>query len=242
MLTVINNTQMSHVVTTRGMDMPIALAWAETIPYQNDFSILMHTPDQFAPYTDMELYTLYNSLEALHGTPTATSRQEFIGKLIAELNNQELTSEPPQDGKRVAPLPTNSENDMNATKKTVSKKATKKTATKKATVKKAAAPKIERVMQNDVLLPKDGSKAGQCWVIADKLAKKAGAPPKRADVVEACVKAGLNKAGASADFQGWRKFHGLVNLPKPPKAPAKPPVKKAAVKKAPAKKKTAAKK
>jgi len=82
MLTVINNTQMSHVVTTLGMDMPIALAWAETIPYQNDFSIVTHVPGQFEPYTDMELYTLYCSIPSPRDVPTASSRADFVNKLI----------------------------------------------------------------------------------------------------------------------------------------------------------------
>ena len=115
-----------------------------------------------------------------------------------------------------------------AAKKTVSKKtATKRTASKKAATKKTAAkaapaaatatpaaakaaPKLERVRQNDVLLPLPGSKAGMAWEIADKLSAKAGEPAKRADVIEAGVKAGLSASGVSSDFQTWRKFHGLT--------------------------------
>lgn len=218
-LSVINNTRKLHIVTTFESDTPIALAWAETIPYQNDFSIIAHCAVDLAPYSVPELVMLYNSLKFKFINQediTLVKNEHLVSILIRALDAQPITSEPPPDEKRVAPLVnSNEENVMTASKK-VTKKVTKKVAVK-------ATPKVERVSQNGILFPKDGSKAGQCWLIADKLAKKAGAPPKRADVVEACIAAGLNKAGASADFQGWRKFHGLVNLPKPAKpTPAKP--------------------
>ncbi len=216
MLTIINNTTMQHVATVDNMEM--AVAWAETIPYQNDFSIIAHIEKDFTTYSMKELWILYKDLGSLAWYSKSVTRTDITNKIIQKLNDQVSTSEPPPDAKRVAPLLSNEEIIMTAPKKATSKKtpatkkkvATKKTVTKKAPVKKTAVPKVERTKQNDVLLPKTGSKAGQCWVIADKFAKKAGAPPKRAEVIEACVKAGLNKAGSSADFQAWRKFHGLV--------------------------------
>lgn len=231
MLTLVNNTTMQHIVTTLGMDMPIALAWAETIPYQNDFSILTHVSNQFTPYTDLELYTLYNSLKSLCGTPTATSREDFIRKLINELNNQPITSEPPPDVKRVAPLKTKSESKIMTTSKDVSKKApgaakkaaakkpaVKKTLAKKPAVKKAAtkkpaakkAPVEKRERKNGMLLPRPDSTGGKVWAIADKLSKKAGAPPARKDVMDDCVKAGFTIGCAGGYYQDWRRYHGLV--------------------------------
>lgn len=99
-----------------------------------------------------------------------------------------------------------------ASKKTASKKtASKKTASKKTASKKATAKAADdRVRQNGVLQPKPGSKAGQVWDIADKLSAKLGEPAPRKDVLDAAIAKGLSPAGASADFQTWRKFHGLV--------------------------------
>ncbi len=214
MLTVINNTSMKPIVTAD--DMNIAIAWAETVPYQNDFSVIRHTSADLSPYSLKELIILHGHLTpfsvSLKGTRVI--RTNFVARIIQLLDDRVTTSETPPDAKRVASLLIHEDNEMTKkVAKKVAKKVTKKVAGKvavKKTATKKAAPKVERVMQNTVLLPKAGSKAGQCWTIADKLAKKAGAPPKRSDVVAACVKAGLNKAGSSADFQAWRKFHGLV--------------------------------
>ena len=205
MLTVINNTTMQPIATVD--DMNLAVTWAETIPYQNDFSIIAHCKRDLETYSVKQLKTLYNSLHSTASIVNTVTHKSLIERIIFVLNERVLTSAMPPDEKRVAPL---SNEDYDMTKKTTTKTAVKKDAPKKVAAKKAE-PKVERVMQNGILLPKTGSKAGQCWVIADKLAKKAGSPPKRSDVVEACVKAGLNKAGSSADFQTWRKFHGLVN-------------------------------
>ena len=223
MLTVVNKTTMQHIVTTLGMDMPVAVAWAETVPYQNDFSILMHTADQLAPYTDMELYNLFTNLGTLGGVPNAHSRAEFIGKLVKALNELPTTSEMPPDGKRVAPLPTQEEsNEMTkkATKKVPAKKApvkkvpAKKVPAKKAPVKKApvkkAPAKVERTSKNGVLTPKPESQTGKVFAICDAQSKKAGAPAIRADVVAACVKAGVKEGTATAAYQIWRNYNGLV--------------------------------
>ncbi len=203
-MTVINTTTMKPVATTLGSDLKIALAWAETIPFQNDFSIILHCGRDLSPYSIEELRLLHSNCWRGSTLPAYVKYQDLVIRIISLLHDRPTTSEPPPDEKRVAPLPTQEDNEMTA-KKTVSKKATRKKVTKKVAV-----TKVERERQNDVLLPKAGSKAGQCWIIADRLAKKAGAPPKRADVVAACIKAGLNKAGSSADYQAWRKYHGLV--------------------------------
>lgn len=177
MLTVINNTLMQHIVTTLGIDMPIALAWAETIPYQNDFSILTHVPSQFAPYTDNELYTLYCSLESPRGVPTASSREDFMNKLINELNMQEITSEPPPDVKRVAPIETNSEiNTMTTSKKTVSKKVPAKKAPD--VTKPATKPPVKKTPEKRTV--KNAARAADHAIVKKTPAKKKAVAKKPA--------------------------------------------------------------
>jgi len=220
---------MQHIATTLGVDMHIAIAWAETIPYQNDFSIVKHLPKEFAPYTDVEIYTLFISLPTVRedAKPTAQSREDFIKKLIDELNRQRITSELPPDVKRVASLETHSERNIMATsKKTATKKApvkkkvaataipgdtkpaTKPPVKKKAAVKKVAAPKVERERKNGMMRPKDESKGGRVWSIADALSKKAGAPAIRKDVMDALPE-DISIGCAGGYFQDWRRFHGL---------------------------------
>lgn len=210
LLTVINNTTMHAVATVD--DMSVAVAWAETIPYQNDFSIIGHRAECLGAYNPIELYQLHRSLTDDGPIKGGLARVELVPLVLQALSRHPITSDLPPDAKRVAPL-VNEENDMAAKKKATSEKKStvKKAPAKKAPAKRAAVPLSERERQNGILRPLPDSKAGRCWAIADALAKKAGEPPKRADVINACVEAGLNRAGSSADYQMWRKFHGLVN-------------------------------
>ena len=83
----------------------------------------------------------------------------------------------------------------------------KKVAAKKPAVKKAPAEKRER--KNGMLRPKDESKGGRVWAIADKLSKKAGEPAARKDVM-AALPDDISVGCAGGYFQDWRRFHGLV--------------------------------
>lgn len=123
----------------------------------------------------------------------------------------------------------------------------KKTPAKPAATKKApAAPKepkvkVERITQNDVTRPKDGSVTGKVWDIADAISKKKGEPATRAEVMEQATAADINEATAATQFQRWRTFFGIERkaaAPKPPKAAKAPkaPAKKTAAKKTAAKK------
>lgn len=82
--------------------------------------------------------------------------------------------------------------------------ASTKVSEKKAVEKKE---KIERVSQNGVTRPADGTVTGNVWAIADKLSAKA--PALRKDVLEAAVKAKINPSTAATQYGKWRKFHGL---------------------------------
>jgi hypothetical protein len=45
----------------------------------------------------------------------------------------------------------------------------------------------------------------QVWVIADSLIDKEGQLPTRADVVKACVEAGIKRGTAGTQFSKWKK-------------------------------------
>lgn len=51
--------------------------------------------------------------------------------------------------------------------------------------------------------PAAGTKTGKVWDIADKLAAKGKAD--RAKIIEACVKAGINKSTAAVQYLAWSK-------------------------------------
>ena len=65
--------------------------------------------------------------------------------------------------------------------------------------------------QNEVTRPKDGTKTGQVWAIADKLSEEGDntVPATRGDVMKAGEAAGLNSATIATQYGRWRKFHGL---------------------------------
>ena len=222
MYTTINTTTMEPVVTTR--DLKIAETWAETIPYQNDFAVVTHQAKDFAPYSMTELRVLHARFAGNKWrTVQTTDRVLLVTLVLEQLDMEPVTSEPPPDEKRVAPLATrNEENEMAIRKKAASKKpapitkpkgpskATKKVATKKVVAPKVVTPKVERERKNGVLTPKPESNTGRIFAIADALSKKAGAPAKRADVVEAGVANGIKLGTATAAYQIWRNYHGLV--------------------------------
>lgn len=196
---------MLHIVTTQNMD--VALAWAETIPYQNDFTIVAHLTQDFKAYTITELLTLHRNICPEVELDEELTHSSLVQRIIRLLDRQITTSELPPDVKRVAPLPSLYEEiKMNTSKKT----AAKKTATKKTAPKKTAVPKVERTSKNDVLTPKPESQTGKVFAICDKLSKKAGKPAERSAVVAASEKAGIKTGTATAAYQIWRKYNGLV--------------------------------
>lgn len=95
------------------------------------------------------------------------------------------------------------------------------------------APKVERVVQNDVTRPKDGSATGTVWEIADALSKQHKRPATRAEVFEANAARGnnaINEATVATQYQRWRVFNGVEKsapAPKAEKAPKAPKGKKA---------------
>lgn len=71
---------------------------------------------------------------------------------------------------------------------------------------KVVAPK--QPSANGVTRPKNDTKTGRVWAIADELSSKDG-PAARKDVMQAGEAEGLNTATIATQYGRWRKFHGL---------------------------------
>lgn len=85
--------------------------------------------------------------------------------------------------------------------------------------KKAVVPK--QPSQNGVTRPKDGTKTGDVWKIADTISENVNRPATRKEVLAECVGKGINTATGATQYGRWRKFHGLAAEVKAPKAEAK---------------------
>ncbi len=83
-----------------------------------------------------------------------------------------------------------------------------------AATEEVAAPAPKQPSANGVTRPKDGTKTGNVWAIADKLSTKEG-PAARKDVMQAGEAEGLNTATIATQYGRWRKFHGLGRAAKP---------------------------
>lgn len=86
---------------------------------------------------------------------------------------------------------------------------------KAAPEKKVPAPKVkkaklERVTQNGIVRPADGTKTGDVWKYADAISGETKKPATRADVLAACEKAGINAATAATQYGRWCKFNGIA--------------------------------
>jgi hypothetical protein len=83
-----------------------------------------------------------------------------------------------------------------------------------------AAPAAPKDIKNGVTRPKDGTKTGRVWGIADEKSTALGAPVPRKDVIEAGTAEGINAATIATQYGRWRKYHGLKSEPRAPKAEA----------------------
>ncbi len=77
-----------------------------------------------------------------------------------------------------------------------------------ATEDEVAVPAPKQPSANGVTRPKDGTKTGRVWAIADDLSTKAG-PASRKDVLQAGEAERLNPATIATQYGRWRKFYGL---------------------------------
>lgn len=79
---------------------------------------------------------------------------------------------------------------------------------------KPAKEVIAKITQNDVTRPKEGSKTGSVWALADKISAEKQAPADRGTVIAQATAQGINEATASTQYGRWTKFHGIVAVRK----------------------------
>lgn len=82
-------------------------------------------------------------------------------------------------------------------------------AATKAPKKEASKEKAPRDEQNGIVRPKEGTKTGRVWEIADAISKKQKSPALRAPVLEEAKSEGINPATAATQYGRWRKYNGL---------------------------------
>jgi membrane protein involved in colicin uptake len=100
-------------------------------------------------------------------------------------------------------------------------KAAKAEAAAKAKAEVAATKtKVVMPSNNGITRPKDGSKTGQVWAIADALSKAKKGPVAIAELQPECAKAGLNDATTRTQYARWKTFNGVFGVvAKTPVAP-----------------------
>lgn len=113
-----------------------------------------------------------------------------------------------------------------ATAKKLAKEAKDKEKEAKAVLKQEAA--AQKQQTNGVTRPKDGTKTGRVWTIAEQITAKNGLNEKgekkwaaRKDVIAQGEAEGLNAATIATQYGRWRKSNGLKGpLEAPVSAPA----------------------
>lgn len=86
-------------------------------------------------------------------------------------------------------------------------------------VPKTAAPRPERVSQNGVPLPKEGTISAALWSIFDDASKVKGSPAAFQDILAPAQAAGVKETSIRAGYAHWRKFHGVTGRVAPVKEP-----------------------
>lgn len=69
--------------------------------------------------------------------------------------------------------------------------------------------KVERIKQNGVTRPAEGTKTGQVWDTADSMSAELGRPVLSAELVERLGDE-FNKATVSTQYAMWCTFHGVT--------------------------------
>ena len=70
-------------------------------------------------------------------------------------------------------------------------------------------PKSERVEKNGIKQPVGDGPSAIIWAEADKVSAEKGSPAAVADIMEACIAAGVKEGTVKAGYSHWRKFHGI---------------------------------
>lgn len=74
---------------------------------------------------------------------------------------------------------------------------------------KSVTAKADRVIQNEVVQPLEGSKARAIWDLADSLSKKSGETISLNDLVAAAVSENHSGSTVFSEYSKWRKFNGI---------------------------------
>jgi len=83
---------------------------------------------------------------------------------------------------------------------------------KKKKITKIEEP-VQNAQQNGITRPKEGTKTGTVWAIADEISKTTGEPAKRGAVMQECETKSINSSTATTQFGRWRRFYGLDQMP-----------------------------
>lgn len=75
--------------------------------------------------------------------------------------------------------------------------------------KKEKAPKIERLSQNGVSRPANGTKTSRVWEIADAISAANQRPALREEVMTQGEAEGLNKGTIATQYARWTVFNGV---------------------------------
>lgn len=75
---------------------------------------------------------------------------------------------------------------------------------------KPAKEKTPRVEQNGVVHPIGDGPSAIIWAEADKVSAEKGSPAAVADILDACLAAGVKEGTIKAGYSHWRKFHGIT--------------------------------
>lgn len=77
---------------------------------------------------------------------------------------------------------------------------------------------VEKLSQNGVTRPSEGTKTREIWDISDQISQELGEPAGRKEVIAECLKRDINESTGATQYARWRKFHGI----KAPVSTAKP--------------------
>lgn len=75
--------------------------------------------------------------------------------------------------------------------------------------KEPKAPKPERLVQNGVTRPAEGTKTARVWDIADSISAAKGRPALREEVMAAGEAEGLNRGTIATQYARWTEFFGV---------------------------------
>jgi len=144
-----------------------------------------------------------------------TSMEELLNQLPANGGSADVTNL--EEGETVT-MGQGAKTEGTLEKGSAKKKTSaKKPAADAAETTKPAAEAKPKKEKDPTGRPSEGTATRKVWDIADKLAEAQGHTPTRGDVIDASVKAGVNKATAGVQYGAWMKGMKRDPAPKPVK-------------------------